>query len=89
VPDGYRYVVNIQNRGRVAADAFSLRLDVDRATADTETVSALAPGETRRLLLSGPACRGTVTAVADPEDVVREVTEQDNELTVRCPSSPS
>ena len=85
LPGTYRYVVNVQNRGRVAADAFGLRLDVDRATADTGTVSALAPGETRRLVLSGPACRGSVTAVADPEDVVREITERDNELTVRCP----
>jgi CARDB len=86
-PGVYRYAVNVINRGRVATDPFSVRLDVDGATADTGMISALAPGETRRLVLSGPACRGTVTAVADPEDLVREVTERDNQLTVPCRGS--
>ena len=87
VPGQYRYAVTIINRGRVAAETFGLKLAVDGAAVDTRLVNALAPGESRRVMLTGPACMDNLTAVADPEDVVREVTEQDNELTVPCPSS--
>lgn len=88
VPGAYRYAVNLVNRGQVAAGAFGVSLAVDGGTVDTLAVSALAPGESRSLLFSGPACRGTVTAVADPEDTVREVSERDNTLTSPCPSGP-
>jgi hypothetical protein len=80
----YRYAVTIINRGRVAAETFGLRLAVDGIAAETRVVNALAPGESRRVMLTGPACHGTVTAAADPQDVVREVTEADNQLTVPC-----
>lgn len=88
VPGAYRYAVHVLNRGRVAAESFGVSLAVDGGTVDTHAVNALAPGESRRLLFSGPACRGAVTAVADPEDTVRETSERDNTLTSPCPSRP-
>ena len=86
VPGTYRYAVNVVNRGQVAAPGFGVSLAVDGGTVDTLAVNALAPGESRRLLFSGPVCGSTVTAVADPEDTVREVSEKDNTLTSPCPS---
>jgi len=87
VPGTYSYTVNVLNRGQVAAPAFGVSLAVDGGTVDTLAVSALASGESRRLVFSGPACGSTVTAVADPEDRVREVSERDNTLTTPCPSA--
>lgn len=88
VPGAFRYAVNVLNRGQVVAEGFGVRLAVDGGAVDTLAVNALAPGESRRLLFSGPACRSTVTATADPEDTVREVSEKDNTLTSPCPSRP-
>lgn len=88
VPGAHRYTVQVVNRGRVTAPGFGVSLAVDGGTVDTLSVAALAPGESSKLLISGPACRGTVTAVADPEDTIREVSERDNTLTSPCPSRP-
>ena len=89
VPGTYRYAVQLVNDGQVAAERFDVTLTVDRGiTVDTQRVSHLAPGESRRLFFSGRACGGSVTAVADPEDAVRENLERDNSLTSRCPSAP-
>ena len=86
VPGAYRYAVTVANRGQVAAQAIGVSLAVDGDTVDTHTVGSLAPGESRRLFFSGPACTETVTAVADPGDTVREVTEEDNTLASACPA---
>ena len=89
VPGTYRYAVQLVNNGQVAAERFGVTLTVDGGTTvDTQAVSYLAPGESRRLFFSGRACRGHVTAVADPEDAVRENRERDNSMTSRCPSAP-
>ncbi len=86
VPGSYRYAVHVSNRGQVVAASFGVSLAVDGGTVDTLAVNALAPGESRRLFFSGPVCAGNVTAVADPEDAVREVSERDNTLSSPCPS---
>lgn len=87
VPGTYNYAVHVLNRGQVTAPTFGVSLVVDGGTVDTLAVNALAPGESRRLVFSGPACGSTVTAKADPEDTVREVSERDNTLTTPCPSA--
>lgn len=87
-PGAYRYAVHVVNRGRVPAQDFDVDFAVDGETAGMHEVNALAPGESRRLLFSGPACGRTVTAVADRADTVREVSEADNSLTSSCPSLP-
>jgi subtilase family serine protease len=81
-----RYFVHVINRGQTAALRFGVSLAVDGGAAATQTVTNLAPGETRKLVFSGPPCEDTVTAVADPEDVLRETIERDNSLTAPCPS---
>ena len=88
VPGAYRYAVHIVNRGRVPAQDFDVDFEVDGEAAGTRRVNALAPGESRRVLFSGPACGSTVTAVADRADTVREVTERDNARTSSCPYVP-
>lgn len=88
VPGTYRYAVHLVNNGQVPAERFGLSLAVDGGPVDTQAVSFLAAGESRRLFFSGPACRGSVTAVADPEDTVRENFEKDNLLTSGCPHAP-
>jgi hypothetical protein len=88
VPGTYRYAVNLVNDGQVQAERFGVSLAVDGGAVDTQAVSYLAPGESRRLFFAGPACRATVTAVADADDTVRENLEKDNSLTSGCPRSP-
>lgn len=88
MPGTYRYQVNLVNNGQVQAERFGVSLTVDGGTVDTQAVSYLPPGESRRLFFSGRACRGTVTVVADPDDTVRENLEKDNSLTKRCPRNP-
>ena len=85
VPGAYRYAVHVANRGPVATGRFGVSLAVDGGTLDTLTVTGLAPGESRRLIFSGPACKSGVRAVADPDDTVRELSERDNSFTAPCP----
>jgi hypothetical protein len=80
----YRYSVSVANRGPVAAEGFGVSLVVDGGVVGTRTVSALAPGDSRRLVFTGPRCTSTMSAVADLGDAVREVTEQDNVLNSSC-----
>jgi CARDB len=83
VADG-RYVVRVANTGRSASGAFELQI-----TGVTPVVVAdgLAPGEERFVEAAGPACErdASVTAQADPLDLVDESNETDNAVTVRCP----
>ena len=88
VPGAYRYAVHLVNRGRVPAQDFDVSFAVDGETAGVRNVNALAPGESRRLFFTGPACGRTVTAVADRGDRVRELSERDNTLTAPCPLAP-
>jgi len=85
-PEAVRYAVNVVNRGQVLALPFGVSLAVDGSAVDTQTVTNLVPGETRGLVFFGRACAGTVTAVADPDDAIRETTEKDNSMTSPCPS---
>jgi len=88
VPGLMGYEVQVLNRGPVSAGPFGLSLAVDGGTVNTQTVPGLGPGKSRRLSFTGPPCTGTVTARADPDDVVREAHEGDNVLTSPCPSLP-
>lgn len=88
VPGIYRYPVQLVNNGQVPAERFGVSLAVDAGAEETQAVGFLAPGESRRLVFSGLACRAGVTVVADPEDTVRENFERDNSRTFGCPSAP-
>ena len=84
-PRSSTYTVPVVNRGRATAGRFGVSLAVDGHDVDTQSVAALAPGEVRHLVFAGPVCEGSLTARADPEDAVREVSERDNLLTAPCP----
>jgi len=84
-PGAVGYEVHVVNRGPVAAGRFGVSLAVDGAAVDTQTVAGLGAGKVRTLSFAGPACQGTVTARADPDDVVREAHDSDNGLTSPCP----
>ena len=85
-PRAYAYTVRVVNRGRASAHRFGVRLAVDGGIVDTQSVAPLAPAEARELSFTGPACERSLTARADPEDVVREASERDNVLAAPCPT---
>jgi subtilase family serine protease len=51
---------------------------------DTVTISSLDPGASREVAVLGPACTSTVSSSADPEGVIVESAEDDNDHTVDC-----
>ena len=85
-PGSATYTVRVANRGRATAPRHGVSLAVDGHDVDTQGVAALAPGEVRQLVFAGPVCTRSLTARADPEDAVREVSERDNVLTAPCPT---
>jgi len=80
-----RYSLTVANSGRAESAATGVGLSVDGAAVDTAQVQALAPGESRRLLVNGPECAASVRAAADPSDTVVESAEDDNTLLSSCP----
>ena len=81
----FRYAIDVLNRGRASSGPTTVRLTVDGDVVDTPAVPALAPGETRRVFVNGPNCTGTVSAMVDPANLVREGNEGDNALNTGCP----
>ena len=81
----FRYAVDVVNRGSAASAATTLALSVDGDVVDTPALGPLAPGETIRLFVNGPACDGSVKARVDPGDVVAEADERNNSRVVACP----
>jgi CARDB len=79
------YVVPVSNDGKVAARDVAVELFVDGATTNVGHIDSVAPGETREVRLTGPACKQRLRAVVDPRDSIKERLESDNADTVRCP----
>jgi hypothetical protein len=84
-PGSELYSITVKNRGNGEARGINVGLIVDSAQADTAQIDVLKPHETKRVEISGPACRLRVRAVADPDDAVPETTDDDNSKRVRCP----
>lgn len=86
LPSTYR--VTVRNDGRSAtADPFGVVLVAgDMVLRPADPMAPLAPGSSRTVAITGPACApGTaLRAVADSEDDVEESDEQDNVLTRPC-----
>ena len=78
------YRVEVLNKGKIAADQVDVSLSVDRAVLDTVAVNSLAPGETRLVSFSGPACSGNVRVKADPDNSIGETVEGDNSRLFGC-----
>jgi hypothetical protein len=79
------YLVDLTNSGRGTARSPSVDLFVDSAAADSQTVDAVKPGETRTVRFTGPVCKQNIKMIADRDDVVNETNEDDNSLRERCP----
>jgi hypothetical protein len=75
-----RYIAIVRNTGRRTSEAFELEIG-DLAPV---IVAPLPPDRDRAVEVSGPACEGEITAVADPDDAIDERFEDDNELSIGC-----
>jgi CARDB len=84
VPGVVRYLMRIANTGAATAVDAEARLVVDGGVVDTVTIPSLDPGAHREVAVLGPACTTSVSSVADPDGVIVESSETDNEHTVDC-----
>ena len=85
-PAPHRYAALVANTGRTETGPFDLQLAVGDTLLEPVTVDSLLPGARKVVTLHGPRCApGTsVTATADPLDVVDERSEADNAFTLLC-----
>jgi hypothetical protein len=85
-----RYAVLVRNAGGGAAAPSAVRLDVPGGPPALAAVPALAAGESRRLVLTAPACAAgaALAATVDATGVVAESDEAANVITAICPSQP-
>jgi CARDB len=84
VPGVVRYEMRVSNEGAAAAEDVQARLTVDGSVVDTVTVASLEPGRRQDVAVLGPACRSSVSSMADPDGVIVESSEGDNAHTVTC-----
>jgi hypothetical protein len=84
VPGVVRYLMRIANTGVAPALDVEARLSVDGDVVDTVTIPSLDPGASREVAVLGPACTSSVSSIADPDGVIVESAEDDNEHTVDC-----
>jgi len=80
----WRYRVRVANAGEAAADNVPVQLSVDGAVVYRQTIPHLDPGEARGRGFYGPACGQRYAAVVDPDGVISESNETDNEATAAC-----
>jgi hypothetical protein len=80
------YLLSMRNGGGLAATDVAVELFVDGAATNVGHIDAIAPGQTREARFTGPLCKRSLRAVADPTDAVKERFESDNALQVKCPS---
>ena len=81
------YSVVVVNRGRTAADAFSVGLSVDGVPLPEQAVDGLAPHKRITVVFTGPACDhddDALVASVDTKGLVNEAEEADDTLTVAC-----
>ena len=79
------FIVPVTNDGEVSAKDVAVKLFVDGAETNVGHIDSVAPGETREVRFTGPACKRNLRMVVDPVDAVKERLESDNVTTVRCP----
>jgi hypothetical protein len=84
-PGTANYSVIVRNAGGADARSIGVGLTVDGTPLSASTLSSLIALETRSVRFSGPACTGTLSAVIDPDNALREDAEDDNVLSIPCP----
>jgi CARDB len=80
-----RYSTTVVNSGSAVARRPVILLRVDGAEVDKRLTGPLRARERRTIHFLGPACRGLVQVIADPDDKLLEISEHDNELGHSCP----
>jgi hypothetical protein len=80
----WRYWLRAGNTGAGSVSNVAVRLSVDGAVVDVETVALLGSGVWGPVIVRGPACESSVDADIDPDGVVAETTETDNHAHVAC-----
>jgi hypothetical protein len=81
------YLVPVRNDGKAAAQDVAVELYVDGAATNVGHIDSVAPGETREVRFTGPACKRGLRVVVDPADSVKERVEADNVTVSPCPSA--
>jgi hypothetical protein len=87
MPNAMRYAIYVINSGVAASPASAVELSVDDMVRGRAVVPALTPGQITRVFVQGPACTGGVGAEVDPDALVRESNEVDNDRSAACPAS--
>jgi hypothetical protein len=87
-PGVVRYLVRAVNSGIAAAQRVDVMLAVDGSAVDTKSVPRLEAGQTEVVEFRGPRCGSSVRATADPDDTVRELSEDDNSQSLTCAQLP-
>jgi hypothetical protein len=86
-PEGtVNYTVPVWNRGKATAKDVAVELSVDGAVTDVDQIGEIPAGARREVHFTGPACKGGVRVVVDPDDTVKERRERDNVRKAACPS---
>ena len=85
-PRDRRYVVFVKNAGRTLAPPASVALRVGDRLLPPAMAPSAAPGATRRVAFTAPACAAgeELEVTVDPGDVLDEA-DEDNVLVVPCP----
>lgn len=81
-----RYRVTVSNSGRARAKGAEIALLVDGDDVDHQPFGPLLPDERRRVWFVGPVCAASIEARVDPDDLVRESSEEDNARLTPCPA---
>jgi hypothetical protein len=87
---GARYVALVKNTGRTSAGAFDVRFDAQAIPFADVGAGPLAAGATARVVATGGACTpgAPLSAIADPDGLIDEHSEADNELDTPCAYTP-
>jgi hypothetical protein len=79
-----RYEALVTNDGKAAASSVPVRLTVDGNVIDTVTLTSLAPGEQRSIVIRGPRCHRRARLEADPQKAITETSDADNLHELSC-----
>jgi CARDB len=81
-----RYVALVVNNGRTATGPFDFQVALGATLLAPVSAASLEPGAQRLVTVRGPRCKAgtTITATADPADLIDERAETDNALTIVC-----
>jgi hypothetical protein len=82
----HRYLAVVVNNGLTESGPFDMQLAVGDTLLEPLTHDSLLPGARKVVTLHGPSCAAgdSVTATADPLDLVDERSEDDNAFTLLC-----